>query len=78
MFNAAKIEPDDACYYQENAEYLYQGQRFFEIEYADDGNQRCADSGPDRIGDTDIYFLECDGQAHKRKTVKYKNQYRWN
>jgi len=75
MFNAAKIEPDDACCYQENAEYLYQGQRFFEIEYADDGDQGRADSGPDGIGDADIYSFECDGQAHKGKTVKYKNQY---
>ena len=78
MFNTAKIEPNDACYYQKKAEYLYQGQRFFEIEHADEGDQRGTDSGPDSIGDADVYFFECEGQTHKRKTVKYKNQYRWN
>jgi len=33
MFNTAKIEPNDACYYQKKAEYLYQGQRFFEYVF---------------------------------------------
>ena len=78
MLNTAEIESDDAYYYQKNADHLYQVQRFFEIEHADSGDKRGADSGPDSIGDTDIYFLESNGQAHKRETVKYKNQYRWN
>ena len=75
MSHLTKVEADDPYDYQQYTDYFYQCQRFFEIEHADEGDKRCADPGPDRIGDADIYFLECEGQAHKRKTVKYKNQY---
>ncbi len=78
MFNAADIKPDNPHYDQKDTEYFYQRQRFFEINNSDNGDKRGADSGPDSIGDTDIYFLESNGQAHKRETVKHKNQYRRN